>query len=54
MSITRLLALLEHTRVDPFPLTTHSFDFRKVDLALHMMETKEDGILKPLITFSTQ
>ncbi len=49
--MSRLLSLLEHGRVDPTPLTTHEFDFDNVDKALHMMETKEDGILKPLIRF---
>lgn len=50
--MSRLLTLLEHARVDPSPLTTHTFDFHHVDQALHMMDTKADGILKPLITFS--
>ncbi len=50
--MSRLLKLIEHGRVDPSPLTTHQFDFQEVDKALHMMETKEDGIMKPLICFS--
>jgi len=49
--MSRLLGLIEHGRVDPSPLTTHRFAFDDVDKALHMMETKEDGILKPLIRF---
>ena len=32
-------------------LTTHKFKFDGVDQALHLMETKEDGIIKPLIIF---
>jgi len=48
----RLLRLLETGRVDPSPLTTHRLPFDEVDKALHMMETKEDGIIKPLITFA--
>ena len=49
--MSRLLGLIQHGRVDPSPLTTHRFAFDDVDKALHMMETKEDGILKPLIRF---
>jgi threonine dehydrogenase-like Zn-dependent dehydrogenase len=47
----RLLRLLETGRVDPTPLTTHQFQFKDLERAFHMMETKEDGILKPLILF---
>ena len=47
----RLLRLLETGRVDPTPLTTHTFAFDELERAFHMMETKEDGILKPLIVF---
>ena len=48
----RLIRLLQAGRVDPTPLTTHRFPFDQMDRALHLMETKEEGILKPLITFS--
>ncbi len=47
----RLLRLLESGRVDPTPLTTHRFRFEQIEKAFHMMETKEDGIIKPLILF---
>jgi threonine dehydrogenase-like Zn-dependent dehydrogenase len=47
----RLLRLLENGRVDPTPLTTHRFTFDQVERAFHMMETKEDGMIKPLIVF---
>ena len=47
----RLLRLLERGRVDPTPLTTHTFRFSELPKAFHMMETKEDGMIKPLITF---
>jgi len=47
----RLLRLLETGRVDPTPLTTHQFEFADLPKAFHLMETKEDGILKPLILF---
>ena len=47
----RLLRVLETGRVDPTPMTTHRFPFRDIERAFRMMETKEDGILKPLILF---
>ena len=47
----RLLRLIETGRVDPTPLTTHRFKFEELERAFHMMETKEDGIIKPLIVF---
>ena len=47
----RMLRLIETGRVDPSPLTTHRFRFEEVGRALHLMETKEEGIIKPLITF---
>jgi threonine dehydrogenase-like Zn-dependent dehydrogenase len=49
--LTRLLRLIEHGRVDPTPLTTHRFPFAEVERAFPMMETKEDNIIKPLITY---
>ncbi len=47
----RLLRLLETGRVDPSPLTTHTFRFEELPKAYRMMETKEDGMIKPLIVF---
>jgi len=47
----RLLWLSEHSRVNPTLLTTHRFTFTEVDRALRFLDTKEDGIIKPLITF---
>jgi isopropanol dehydrogenase (NADP+) len=47
----RLLRLIERGRVDPTPLTTHRFPFSELEKAFHLMETKEDGIIKPLILF---
>jgi len=49
--MARLLRLLEQGRVNSTLLTTHWFTFTEVDRAWHRMDTKEDGILKPLITF---
>lgn len=48
----RLMRLLETRRVDPTPLTTHRFKFDEVHRALHLMESKENGIIKPLILFN--
>ena len=47
----RLIRLIETGQVDPTPLTTHRFKFQELEKAFHMMETKEDGIIKPLIVF---
>ena len=47
----RLLRLIETGRVDPIPMTTHTFKFDEIEKAYHMMETKEDGIIKPIIVF---
>ena len=49
----RLIRLIEMGRVDPTPLTTHRFRFNEVDKAFHLMKTKEDGIIKPLIIFES-
>jgi threonine dehydrogenase-like Zn-dependent dehydrogenase len=50
----RLLRLLEAERVDPTPMTTHTFPFREIEKAFHMMAEKEDGIIKPLIVFDEE
>ena len=34
------------------PLTTHRFKFGEIETAFKMMQTKGDGMIKPLITFS--
>jgi threonine dehydrogenase-like Zn-dependent dehydrogenase len=47
----RLLRLLENKKVDPTLLTTHTFKFDEVDKAFRLMQTKEDGVIKPLIVF---
>lgn len=51
LRISRLLRLLESGRVDPTPMTTHAFGFDEIEKAFHMMENKEDGMIKPLIEF---
>lgn len=51
LRIRQMLRLLENGRLDPTPMTTHTFGFDELDEAFRLMETKEDGIIKPLITF---
>ena len=47
----RLLRIIRNGRVDPTPMTTHRFSFDEIERAFEMMKTKEDGIIKPIITF---
>jgi threonine dehydrogenase-like Zn-dependent dehydrogenase len=49
--MTRLLRVIETARFDPTPMTTHRFRFTEVEGAFRMMETKAEGILKPLILY---
>ena len=49
--MTRIIRLLQTKRVDPTPMTTHTFAFDDIERAFAMMVSKEDGIIKPLITF---
>lgn len=49
--MSRLMRLIEHKRVDPLPMTTHRFRFGELEKAFRLMQTKEDGIIKPLIVF---
>lgn len=49
--MSRLMRLLETRRVDPSPMTTHTFEFKNMERAVRMMKTKEDGMIKPLILF---
>jgi hypothetical protein len=32
-------------------MTTHRFAFAQVERAFHLMETKEENIIKPLVTY---
>ena len=50
--MSRLLRLIETNRVDPLALTTHRFPFRDIEKAFKMMQTKEDGMIKPQISFA--
>jgi threonine dehydrogenase-like Zn-dependent dehydrogenase len=45
------MRLIDNDRVDPTHMTTHEFGFDEIDEAFRLMETKEDGIIKPLISF---
>lgn len=47
----RIFRLLQSGRIDPTPMTTHTFGFADVEKAFAMMTSKEDNIIKPLITF---
>lgn len=49
--MSRLMRLIETKRVDPLPLTTHRFAFKDIETAFRMMQSKEDGMIKPLISF---
>jgi threonine dehydrogenase-like Zn-dependent dehydrogenase len=42
---------METGKVDPTPMTTHEFGFDEIERAFRMMESKEGGIIKPLIHF---
>ena len=47
----RIFALIEARRFDPTAMTTHHFKFGEVETAFRLMQTKQDNIIKPLITF---
>jgi isopropanol dehydrogenase (NADP+) len=47
----RIFRLMETGKVDPTPMTTHEFGFDEIERAFRVVESKEDGIIKPLIHF---
>lgn len=49
--MSRLMRLIVTERVDPTLMTSHRFGFDEIEKAYQMMKTKEDDIIKPLITF---
>jgi threonine dehydrogenase-like Zn-dependent dehydrogenase len=49
--MSRLFRLMLSGRIDPPPMTTHTFGFDDAETAFAMMTTKDDGIIKPLIAF---
>jgi len=48
----RLLRMLEAKRIDPTPMTTHTFSFGDIEQAFQVMAEKKDDIIKPLIQFN--
>ncbi len=48
----RLMRLIEAARVDPLALTSHRFAFKNIEMAFRMMQTKKNGMVKPLISFA--
>jgi threonine dehydrogenase-like Zn-dependent dehydrogenase len=50
--MVRLLRLMQSGRIDPTPMTTHTFAFDQIEDAFELMASKGDGIVKPLITFN--
>jgi len=51
LRLRRLLRMLERDRVDPTHMTTHRYSFENADEAFHLMDSKEDDVIKPLIEF---
>ena len=49
--MSRMLRTIEQGRVDPTRMTTHRFAFDELERAFELMASKEEGIIKPLITF---
>jgi threonine dehydrogenase-like Zn-dependent dehydrogenase len=47
----RLLRLIEMGRIDPTPMTTHTFAFEQIEWAFAIMSSKEKNVIKPLTTF---
>lgn len=47
----RIFALIASKRFDPTLMTTQTLPFSEVSEAFRLMEAKEDGVIKPLITF---
>lgn len=52
LRLQRLLQLLEQDRVDPTRMTTHEFAFEDIDDGFQLMDTKEEGVINPLINFN--
>jgi threonine dehydrogenase-like Zn-dependent dehydrogenase len=49
--LRRIFRLMQTSKVDPTPMTPHEFSFDEIERAFRMMESKEDGIIRPLIHF---
>ncbi len=48
----RMLRLLRNGRVDPTKMTTHRFTFAEIEDAYQLMASKEDNVIKPLVSFT--
>ncbi len=51
LRMERLLRIISQGRVDPTPLTSHTFKFEELERAFTMMDKKTYNVIKPLITF---
>lgn len=51
LRMERLLRILAMKRVDPTPMTTHTFAFSQMERAFEVMDQKLEGVIKPLIVF---
>lgn len=51
LRMQRLLRILETKRVDPTPMTTHTFHFDEMERAFEVSDKKLDDVIKPLIVF---
>jgi isopropanol dehydrogenase (NADP+) len=51
LRMERLLRVLQGGRVDPTPMTTHTFRFDEMERAFEVADKKLDDVIKPLITF---
>jgi threonine dehydrogenase-like Zn-dependent dehydrogenase len=49
--LTRIMRLMTSGRVDPSPMTTHEMPFDEIERGFRLMQTKAEGIIKPLIHF---
>ena len=47
--LRRIFRLMQTSKVDPTPMTPHEFSFDEIERAFRMMESKVDGIIRPLI-----
>ncbi|MFI5983942.1 zinc-binding dehydrogenase [Streptomyces sp. NPDC051555] len=47
----RILRLIESGQIKPTAMTTHAFDFDRVERAYELLAGRADGIIKPLIVF---
>jgi threonine dehydrogenase-like Zn-dependent dehydrogenase len=51
LRMQRLLRVLETHRVDPTPMTTHTFSFDDIEQAFEVSDKKLDDVVKVLVTF---